>query len=134
MKNNELEKYISELSPEMQEKARQCKTKEELNAMLAENDVELSEDALSAVAGGCSASGSYYKQGDLVTEDSIALCPACGSLLYYWDVCAYEKGCSYITRMYCKNSSCSSYNNGLWYSPGDPSGNGIIKGNKIEKY
>ena len=39
MKNENLEKYIGDLSPEMQEKARQCKTMEELQAMLAENDV-----------------------------------------------------------------------------------------------
>ena len=56
MKNENLEKYIGELSPEMQEKARQCKDMKELNALLAENEVELSEDALSAVAGGCSSS------------------------------------------------------------------------------
>ena len=56
MKNENLEKYIGELSPEMQEKARQCKDMQELNALLAENEVELSEDALSAVAGGCSSS------------------------------------------------------------------------------
>ena len=42
MKKNELEKYIDELSPEMQEKARQCKDMGELNALLAESDVELS--------------------------------------------------------------------------------------------
>ncbi len=53
MKREELEKYVGELSPEMQEKARACKTMEELNTLLAENDVELSEDALQAVAGGC---------------------------------------------------------------------------------
>lgn len=46
MKKEELEKYVGELSPEMQEKARQCKTMDELNALLAENDAELSEDAL----------------------------------------------------------------------------------------
>ena len=46
MKKEELEKYIGELSPEMQEKARACKDMQELNALLAENDVELSEDAL----------------------------------------------------------------------------------------
>ena len=34
MKKEELEKYISELSPEMQEKARQCKDMTELNALL----------------------------------------------------------------------------------------------------
>ena len=66
MKKEELEKYIGELSPEMQEKARQCKDMNELNALLAENDVELSEDALGAVAGGCSA---------LYPTVKIAVCP-----------------------------------------------------------
>ena len=56
MKNEKLEKYIGDLSPELQEKARECKDMQELNALLAENDVELSEDALAAVAGGCSSS------------------------------------------------------------------------------
>ena len=71
MKKEELEKYIGELSPEMQEKARKCKTMEELNALLAENDVELSEDALQAVAGGCSSKKPYHK--------------VCGELLpAYW--------------------------------------------------
>ena len=60
MKNENLEKYIGELSPEMQEKARQCKDMQELNALLAENDVELSEDALEAVAGGCESTVNYY--------------------------------------------------------------------------
>ena len=57
----ELKKYIGKLSLELQEKARQCKTNEELNALLAENDVELSEDALQAVAGGCSSKKPYHK-------------------------------------------------------------------------
>ena len=51
--NAEFEKYIGDLSPELQEKARQCKTKEDLNAFIEENDLELPEDALEAVAGGC---------------------------------------------------------------------------------
>ena len=59
MKKEELEKYVSELSPEIQEKARQCKDMGELNALLAENDVELSEDALEAVAGGCKSTVNY---------------------------------------------------------------------------
>lgn len=53
MKREELENYVGELSPELQEKAKKCKDMKELNALLAENDVELSEDALKAVAGGC---------------------------------------------------------------------------------
>ena len=60
MKKEELEKYVGELSPEMQEKARECKDMKELNALLAENDVELSEDALEAVAGGCESTVNYY--------------------------------------------------------------------------
>ena len=56
---NELEKYIGELSPELQEKARECKTMDELNTLLAENDVELSVDALQAVAGGCGSTRGY---------------------------------------------------------------------------
>ena len=62
MEIKNIEKYIGDLSPEMQEKARECKTKEELNAFLAENDVELSEDALQAVAGGCSSSDDNTEQ------------------------------------------------------------------------
>lgn len=42
MKREELEKYVGELSPELQEKAKKCKDMKELNALLAENDVELS--------------------------------------------------------------------------------------------
>ena len=54
--NAQFEKYIEGLSPELQEKARACKTKEELNAFIAENDLELPEDALELVAGGCGTS------------------------------------------------------------------------------
>ena len=51
--NENFEKYIEGLSPELQEKARACKTKEELNAFIAENDLELPEEALELVSGGC---------------------------------------------------------------------------------
>ncbi len=44
---------MSELSHELQEKAREYQTMGELDALLAENDVELSEDALEAFVGGC---------------------------------------------------------------------------------
>ena len=80
MKNSELEKYIGELSPEMQEKARECKTMEDLNTLLAENDVELSEDALQAVAGGCSCSDSY-PEGHIFPGK----CPDCHADLKYHD-------------------------------------------------
>ena len=130
MKKEELEKYIGDLSPEMQEKARECKTTEELQTLLAENDVELSEDALSAVAGGCSKSSVHFNKGDLVKG---AVCPGCGSTLYYWDMCNSEKGYANILRMYCNNPSCSSYNNGLWYCATDEPGN-FYSGYEIKKY
>ena len=133
MKNENLEKYIRELSPEMQEKARACKDMQELNDLLAENDVELSEDALEAVAGGCKTTVNYCYVCDPVTECTKAICPLCHQQLYYWDMCYNEKGFRYITRMYCNNSSCSSYNNGLWYVKAYDSGV-IAINTKIEKY
>ena len=130
MKREELEKYIGELSPELQEKARHCKDMQELNALLAENDVELSEDALEAVAGGCSKTSAQYDRGDIIRG---AKCPECGSSLYYWDMCASEKGHENILRLYCNNPSCGSFNNGLWYCATDEPGN-FYSGYKIEKY
>ena len=50
--NEKLESYLKDLSPELQQKARECETVEELNAFLAENDIELPEDALEMVSGG----------------------------------------------------------------------------------
>ena len=64
--NEKFEKYIEGLSPEMQEKARECKTVEELNEFIADNDLEIPEDALEAVAGGCTSGGcehSFYETG-----------------------------------------------------------------------
>lgn len=46
------EKYISELPTELQEKARQCKDIGELSELVAENDIELPDDALEIVSGG----------------------------------------------------------------------------------
>lgn len=50
--NDKLKKYIEELPEELRDKARQCKSLEELNELIDENDVELSEEALGMVAGG----------------------------------------------------------------------------------
>ena len=133
MKKNELEKYIDELSPEMQAKARQCKDMDELNALLADNEVELSEDALEAVSGGCSLSSDKMDIGDAVTYTKMARCPSCGGQLYYFDMCYNEKGCTYITRMNCKYIGCSSYNNGLWYAEAY-SGGPIKEKATIHKY
>ena len=128
-----LEKSISGLSPELQEKARACQSMNELLELIAENDVELSDDALEAVAGGCSKSSSYYNQGDPVTKHKRATCPLCSQQLYYWDMCSGKKGHDCITRMYVNNPSCSSYNNGLWYVKAYTSG--IIDENAtVQKY
>ena len=43
--------------PKLQEKARQCKTKDELLELAADEDMEIPDDALEAVAGGCSSGG-----------------------------------------------------------------------------
>ena len=51
--NENFEKYIKDLSPELQEKARACKTKDELLQLAADEDMEIPMDALESVAGGC---------------------------------------------------------------------------------
>ena len=60
-----LEEYIKDLSPELQEKARACKTKDELLQLAADEDMEVPMDALEGVAGGCG--------------DEQLSCPYCGS-------------------------------------------------------
>ncbi len=107
MKKAEFEKYMGELSPELQEKARQCKDLKELSALLAENDVELSEDALQAVSGGCTKSNDY-STGTVMEYK----CPFCKSQLKYWDSVFEGWICE---RMYCDNPSCQKCNNGLLY-------------------
>ena len=81
--NENFEKYIEGLSPELQEKARECKTKEELNDFIAENDLELPEEALELVSGGC-------------TQQM--KCPKCGSERI--EVEEYKGG---GLKEYCKN-------------------------------
>jgi len=102
---------------------------QELNAILAENDAELSDDALEAVSGRCSMSSTTYDQGDLMKQK----CPECGCNLYYWDMCASEKDYERIWRMYCNNPNCSSYNNGLWYAGSNVSG-AIDDSANVHKY
>ena len=61
-----LEEYIKDLSPELQEKARACKTKNELMQLVADEDLEIPMDALEGVAGG------------LYFNIEIVSCPKCG--------------------------------------------------------
>ena len=55
--NEKFEKYIKDLSPELQEKAKDIKTTDELNAFIADNDLELDDELLSAVSGGSQCGG-----------------------------------------------------------------------------
>ena len=50
--NEKYSEYLKDLPPELQEKAKNIKTREELTAFLSDNDVELPEDVLEAVSGG----------------------------------------------------------------------------------
>ena len=54
MANFDVDKYIKDLSPELQEKARQCKNMDELMNLAGEEGIELSDEALANVSGGCS--------------------------------------------------------------------------------
>ena len=50
--NDNYEKYIESLSPEVQEKFRSAESAEEIKALIKEYDVELPLDALENIAGG----------------------------------------------------------------------------------
>ena len=66
-----LEDYIKELSPELQEKARACGSVGELMALAKEAKVPLPDEALAAIAGGDDPEAGGCK-------DPIK-CPKCGS-------------------------------------------------------
>ena len=71
-----IEEYIKDLTPEQQEKAKACSTKEELIQLAAEEDVEIPMEALKNVAGGCGET-EYF-------------CVACGSTDIYIPDDLYE--------------------------------------------
>ena len=76
--NEKINALLSGLSPELQEKAKDIKTREELTAFLSENDIELPEDALEAVSGGCGEPW-FYEEGTIFR----GCCPDCGGDLEY---------------------------------------------------
>ena len=78
-----LEEYIKDLSPELQEKARACKTKDELLQLAADEDMEIPMEALEGVAGGCG--------------DEQLSCPYCGST----DISS-EPVNGHCTRLFCR--------------------------------
>ena len=78
--NEKVKAFIGGLSPELQEKAKDIETQEELMEFLSDNDVELPEEALESVSGGCNVENDY-PQGT-VFENA---CPDCGGDLIYHD-------------------------------------------------
>ena len=67
----DIESYIKDLAPELQEKARACGSVEELLALAKESKVPLPDEALEAIAG-----------GNGVDSDGCGMkpkCPNCGS-------------------------------------------------------
>lgn len=64
MANINIDDYIKEmdLTPELEQKARQCNTARELMQLAADNDIELPMDALEGVAGGCGGKDAVNKK------------------------------------------------------------------------
>ena len=80
MSNIDLQEYIKDLTPEQKEKALKCKTKEELNEFIANNDLELPEEALELVSGGCGTPLNCDRCGSVMDHlyNSFWKCPKCG--------------------------------------------------------
>ena len=110
--NEKFSEYLKDLPPELQEKAKDIKTQEELLEFLSDNDVEIPEDALDAVSGGNGCSNSEGNSGaapcahqstfelerfigyddDAVGEYYSMQCNACGAILYYFEGSPVPKG------------------------------------------
>ena len=99
--NEKFEKYIKDLSPELQEKARQCMTKEELDVFIADNDLEMPEEVLDMIAGGSKACAS--------TGDKVGDCPDCPGILQYHDKVYFEKGGLEVYRAKCSRTGILYY-------------------------
>ena len=93
MMNEELQKFLDDLSPELQQKARECKTQEEFNDFFSENDIELPDEILDAVSGGCNIFG---------VSESATICPMGGK--HEFEYLYYDSGhsCKYYRCTKCK--------------------------------
>ena len=90
--NEKYREYLKDLPPELQEKAKDINTQEELLEFLSDNDVELPEDALDADSGGCgggSESSSNENPSAIVFKGE---CPDCGGDLIYENIIDYVDG------------------------------------------
>ena len=66
-----LERFIKDLAPELQEKARACGSVEELIALAKEAKIPVPDEVLEAIAGG--------QDADEVGCGKADTCPSCGS-------------------------------------------------------
>ncbi len=83
-----IEDYIKDLSPELQEKARACRSTDELLKLAEENSIPIPDDAVEAVAGGnklfdtqCPArkdGGKHDFKSDELRTSMVAKCKYCG--------------------------------------------------------
>ena len=73
----DIEKYLKDLSPELQEKARGCKSTDELIALAEQEGVALPQEALAAIAGG--------NDPEVGKCGENPPCPKCGSKHVYED-------------------------------------------------
>ena len=73
----DIESYIKDLSPDLQEKARACGSLEELLALAKETKIPVPDEALTAIAGGDDIEDGYCDPNK---------CPKCGHKEKpYWD-------------------------------------------------
>ena len=87
-----LESYIKDLSPELQEKARACGSVEELLALAKEEKVPVPDEALAAIAGGDQPDPENCKPATIK-------CRKCGSTNVDYEpfTCTYHCGdCGYV--------------------------------------
>ncbi len=82
-----LEDYIKDLAPDLQEKARACGSVEELLALARENKVPLPDGALEAIAGGDQPDPENCKPQKIK-------CPNCGSTNVTVEVFPTEYQCN----------------------------------------
>ena len=97
--NEKINAYLNELPEELREKAKTIKTQEELMEFLSDNDVELPEDALDAVAGGCG--------GDDEKQIYPNACPDCGGDLNGYEIDEIDR--QPVTRARCPKSNKAYY-------------------------
>jgi hypothetical protein len=79
----DIESYIKDLDPELQEKARACGSVEELLGLAKEEKVPIPDEVLAAIAGGDDAE---------VGGCNPYKCKICGStnVEYRWDICEFQ--------------------------------------------